>query len=246
LKNPSELRIPLAPDKSAAGGGGTARAPSTTALVYHAGDHPIGATLILGHGAGAGQRSAFMVEFAEALSALGLDLVTFNFLYTEQRRRIPDRPAALEGCYRAVIRRVREEIGSAARQLFVGGKSMGGRIATQVAAADPDLPIAGLVLLGYPLHPPGRPDQRRDKHLPAIGRPMLVVQGSRDAFGLPSELEPILAGLSPAAVLDVVRDGDHSFKLPRKNPAAQAALFANIQGTIANWIASTVKGSHLP
>src|SRR6266702_2864919 len=88
----------------------------------------------------------------------------------------------------------------AKRALFIGGKSMGGRIATQVAAGDPGLPIAGLVLLGYPLHPPGRPAERRDKHLPAVGRPMLFVQGSRDAFGTPEELTPLVATLQPAPV----------------------------------------------
>ena len=124
-----------------------------------------------------------MVEFAQALSALGLDVVTFNFLYTEQKRRIPDRAPVLEDCYRAVIDAVRARLDSATRALFIGGKSMGGRIATQVAAADPQLPIAGLVLLGYPLHPPGQPHKLRDAHLPLVGRPMLFVQGSRDAFG---------------------------------------------------------------
>jgi predicted alpha/beta-hydrolase family hydrolase len=229
LKNPSELRVELP------------AGAATTALAYPAGNHPIGATLILAHGAGAGQRSAFMIDFARALSALGLDLVTFNFLYTEQRRRIPDRGPALEACYRAVIETVYRDIDSARRSLFIGGKSMGGRIATQVAAACPALPVAGLVLLGYPLHPPGRPDQRRDKHLPSIHRPMLIVQGSRDAFGLPAELRPIVASLDPTPLLDVVDGGDHSFKLPRKDPAAQAAVYANVQSTIANWIASTIQ-----
>ena len=74
---------------------------------------------------------------------------------------------------------------------------MGGRIATHVAAAEPTLPVKGLVLLGYPLHPPGRPDERRDAHLPAITRPMLFVQGTRDAFGTPAELQPILEKLAP-------------------------------------------------
>ena len=83
-----------------------------------------------------------------------------------------------------------------AARLFIGGKSMGGRIATQVAAADPDRPLAGLVLLGYPLHPPGRPDKRRDTHLPDV-RPMLFVQGSRDAFGTPEELAPVAAAMPP-------------------------------------------------
>jgi predicted alpha/beta-hydrolase family hydrolase len=182
-----------------------------------------------------------MVEFACALSALGLDVVTFNFPYTEQGRRIPDRAPVLEACYRDVVNAVRSHVPSAAERLFIGGKSMGGRIATHIAASDPDLPIGGLVLLGYPLHPPGRPDRRRDKHLPSIHRPMLVVQGDRDAFGLPAELQPILATMTPPPVLDVIAGGDHSFKLPRRNPAAQTAIFASVQKTIANWIASTIK-----
>lgn len=232
MKNPRELRIELA------------AGASTTALVYAAGGPPIGATLILGHGAGAGQHSAFMVDFARALAALGLDIVTFNFLYTEQRRRIPDRAAALEQCYRAVVETVRAEVPSARRCLFIGGKSMGGRIATQIAA-DPELPVAGVVLLGYPLHPPGRPDERRDKHLRAIRRPMLFVQGSRDAFGLPGELQPVLAAITPAPTLEIVPDGDHSFKVPRRDPQAQAAVFANVQSAIASWIGDRVRGVRL-
>jgi predicted alpha/beta-hydrolase family hydrolase len=237
LVNPSELAVRVAD------------AGDTTALVYAATGSPA-ATLILGHGAGAGQRSAFMVDFSRALATLGpvgVDVVTFNFLYTEQRRRIPDRAPALEACYRAVMTAVRDRIGSARRALFIGGKSMGGRIASQVAAADPDAPdnpdnsIRGLVLLGYPLHPPGRPDQRRDKHLPAIGRPMLVVQGSRDTFGLPAELAPVLDPLTPKPTLHVVAGGDHSFKLSRKDPLAQAALYDDVQRTIIEWIASVVK-----
>jgi hypothetical protein len=232
LRNPSELTVRLQ--------GGAAAGATTTALVYAAAARALGATLMLGHGAGAGQRSAFMVDFAHALSALGLDLVTFNFLYTEQGRRIPDRAPALEACYRDVIAAVREAVPSANRRLFIGGKSMGGRIATQVAAADRDLPIAGLVLLGYPLHPPGRPDQRRDTHLAAIRRPMLIVQGDRDAFGLPAELRPIVERLEPPPTLEVIAKGDHSFKLPRKDPAGQAALYANIQTTIVDWIAERI------
>jgi predicted alpha/beta-hydrolase family hydrolase len=212
----------------------------TTALVYPAEAPAVGAAMILGHGAGAGQRSAFMIEFARALSALGIHLVTFNFLYTEQRRRIPDRGPVLEACYRSVIEAVRSEVESARTALFIGGKSMGGRIATQVAAADPTMPIAGLVLLGYPLHPPGKPAERRDKHLPAIVRPMLFVQGRRDAFGTPGELTPIIDGLNPRPALHVVAQGDHSFKLSRKDPAAQAAVHVDIQQAIASWIRSII------
>jgi predicted alpha/beta-hydrolase family hydrolase len=111
---------------------------------------------------------------------------------------------------------------------------MGGRIATQVAAADPERPIAGLVLLGYPLHPPGRPAERRDAHLPAVGRPMLFIQGSRDAFGTPAELMPALAPVAPPGTLHVVAGGDHSFKVSRSDD--QAAVYADVQRTIAAWV----------
>jgi len=224
LKNsPSELKVSV--EVSA----------ETTALVYPASSSPL-ATLILGHGAGAGQRSAFMVSMSRALAALGIDVVTFNFLYTEQQRRIPDRAPVLEACYRSVIDAVRREIESARARLFIGGKSMGGRIATQVAAADRDLPVAGLILLGYPLHPPGRPDQRRDRHLPSVGRPMLFVQGSRDGFGTPAELSPVLAPLDQKATLHVVDGGDHSFKLSRNDPAKQAAVLDDVERTVVEWI----------
>jgi predicted alpha/beta-hydrolase family hydrolase len=233
LPNPSELIVPLE------------RAAKTTALVYQgvrpagrpeASDSPADAALILAHGAGAGQRSAFIVDFAHALSALGVDVITFNFLYTEQGRRIPDRAPTLEACYRAVIEVVYAGVGSARRALFIGGKSMGGRIASQVAAADPQLRLTGLVLLGYPLHPPGKPNERRDNHLAAIGRPMLFVQGTRDAFGTPDELTPILATMQPAPAVHVVAHGDHSFRLPKKDAAAQAAVYDGVQRAIVSFI----------
>ena len=228
MKSPSELRIPL-------------EAGATTALAYTADSSAFGAALVLGHGAGAGQRSTFMVDFARAISALGVDVITFNFPYTEQSRRIPDRAPVLEACYRAVIASVHAQLPAAKRALFIGGKSMGGRIATQVAAADSTLPVAGLVLLGYPLHPPGRPTERRDKHLPAVGRPMLFVQGARDAFGTPAELAPVVEIIGPSATIHVVAGGDHSLKLARKDPAAQAAAYDDVQRTMVEWMRTKTK-----
>jgi predicted alpha/beta-hydrolase family hydrolase len=223
LKPSSELHVPL-------------ETGAVAALVYPA-DTRAAATLILAHGAGAGQQSAFIVGFARGIAALGIDVVTFDFPYITQRRRIPDRGPALEACYRAVIEAVRREIESGRRFLFVGGKSMGGRIATQVAAGD--VPVAGLVLLGYPLHPPGRPAVLRAAHLPAIGRPMLFVQGSRDNFGTPAELNPILAGLSPPPTLHVVAGGDHSLKVSRDSQV-QAAVYDDVQRTIVRWMQSVI------
>jgi predicted alpha/beta-hydrolase family hydrolase len=209
--------------------------------VYAAG-HRAPAAFILAHGAGAGHDSAFMVGFANALRDLGLDVVTFNFLYIEEKRRIPDRAPVLEETYRAVIDSVCNDLESARRSLFIGGKSMGGRIATQVAAADASLPVAGLVLLGYPLHPPGQPHKLRDAHLPDVRRPMLFVQGSRDTFGTPGELAPVLKRLSPEPAVDTIDGGDHSFKLSRKDPARQAAIYAGIQQRIFEWITSITGG----
>jgi uncharacterized protein len=209
------------------------------ALVYNA-RPSAAAALILAHGAGAGQHSGFIVNFARGIAALGVDVVTFDFPYIVAMRRIPDRGPALEACYHAVVRTVRDQVASARQSLFIGGKSMGGRIATQIAAADPTLPVTGLVLLGYPLHPPGQPAKLRAAHLPAIRRPMLIVQGGRDTFGTPEELRAVLVGVSPPPVLHAVDRGDHSLKVRHKDPNVQAAIYDDVQRTIVEWIGATI------
>src|SRR5258706_10196025 len=153
-----------------------------TALAYRAAPRGhAGVTLILAHGAGANQASSFMVRFATSLAARGLDTVTFNFVYTEQRRRLPDRNDKLEHCYRTVIEAARggkfhDHAGRP--KLVIGGKSMGGRIASQVAAAGPKaVPRPGF--LRYPLYPPGPPHKLRSNHPPPIWAPNPLVQGSR-------------------------------------------------------------------
>lgn len=197
------------------------------------------ATLILAHGAGADQRHSFMVSFAHGLSAHGLDVLTFNFLYMEQKRGVPDRMPQLVSCYCAVMASARDRVPSAKARLFIGGKSMGGRAATHVAAEHPGLHIDGIVLLGYPLHPPGQPDKPRDAHLQGVKRPMLFVQGSRDTFGSPSELKPILGSLSPVPTLHTVHGGDHSYKIAgRDAKQKQAAVYKEIENTIVDWMSS--------
>src|SRR5262249_49684028 len=186
-----------------------------------------GISLILAHGAGANQMSAFMVQFAKALAARGIDTVTFNFLYSELRKRVPDKNDRLEACWRRMIAAHREgTFGSqlTRNKLAIGGKSMGGRIASQVAAASPD-GIAGLGLLGYPLHPPGQAEKLRIRHLPAIRAPMLIVQGSRDAFGTPEELRPVFAALKAPSELFVIEGGDHSFKVAKKAVPSQEQVY---------------------
>ena len=210
--------------------------PPVTALHYAATVPAAGATFIIAHGAGAGQRHPFMTACARAVAARGIDAVTFNFPYTEQQRKLPDRAPVLEACYAAVIDETRRRVASAARWLFIGGKSMGGRMATQLAASDPALPVAGLVLFGYPLHPPGNPAKRRDGHLPSVQRPMLVIQGSRDTFGTPDELHPVFDALVPAATIHVVDGGDHSFKVARAGAAGQAAIDDGVRNAAVEWM----------
>jgi predicted alpha/beta-hydrolase family hydrolase len=219
---------------------------SVTALAYPAAAAERAAvTLILAHGAGAGQASGFMVAFATALAGRGVDTLTFNFLYTEKRRRVPDPKQKLEDCYRAVIEHARGHPGFAGNRLAIGGKSMGGRIASQVAAQGAS-DLAGLVFLGYPLHPPGKPQQLRDRHLGAITAPMLFLQGARDAFGTPEELRPILARLTAPWELSVVDTGDHSFKVPKSAGVAQAEVFVAMQATIERWLRATASRQSTP
>ena len=228
---PAPFPIPL-------GAGETVSALAYPAAPDGATDPPV-ATLILAHGAGAPQTHPFMTGFARGLASRGLEVVTFNFPYMERGRRGPDPAPRLEACYRAVIEVVRGRPGGAARRLLVGGKSMGGRIASQVVAGDAQAgaasAVTGLVLLGYPLHPPGRPEKLRAAHLPSIPVPMLFVQGSRDTFGTPDELRPVLAGCPPAE-LYVVVDGDHSLSVSGKDAPSVPAVHAVVQDAILEWV----------
>jgi len=199
-------------------------------------------TLILAHGAGAPQTSDFMVDFAEALARRGSHTVTFNFLYTEKGRRLPDRTETLEAAFREVIATVRARAPLARGRLVIGGKSMGGRIASQIAAQGVT-DLAGLVFLGYPLHPPGKPAMLRAAHLARIRATMLFVQGSRDAFGTPGELAPVVEPLGPRARIHVVEGGDHSFAVPKRGPVPQEEVFTRVQDEIARWLL-TLPGPH--
>jgi len=210
-------------------------ADSVTAMLYPAAKKDrAGVTIILGHGAGADQMSGFMRMVAEGFAARGLDAMTFNFLYKEQGRGVPDPKAKLEACYRAVIDAARTQKKLKDNKLVIGGKSMGGRIASQVAAEDLE-GISGFVYLGYPLHPPGRLDKLRDEHLPKIKTPMLFVQGSRDAFGTEDEIRAIIKKHRLRATLYAIEGGDHSFKVP-KSLAQQPQVYETLMDRVSEWI----------
>jgi predicted alpha/beta-hydrolase family hydrolase len=211
---------------------------SVTALVYPAPKKlRVGMSLILGHGAGAGQLHPFMRLFASGMAERGFDALTFNFVYMEQRRRVPDPKAKLESCYREVIEAARRHPRLKGNRLAIGGKSMGGRIASQVAAQPESADeIAALVFLGYPLHPPGRPDQLRDAHLSLITAPMLFVQGERDAFGTPNELRSTIKKHHLRATLNVIEAGDHSLKVPKSLGIPQDQIYETTMDEISYWL----------
>jgi predicted alpha/beta-hydrolase family hydrolase len=197
--------------------------------------HGEGKTLLaLGHGAGGDRRTGLLVRLANTLAEGGRRVVLHNFPYTEARRRVPDKPAVLEATVSAVAGHARAALG--ASRLVLGGKSMGGRIASQAVAAG--LPVDALVFLGYPLHPPGRFDTLRDRHLPAIIAPMLFVQGTRDAFARPDLLASVLGGLGDRATLHSIENGDHSFAVPRRMGRAPAQIESEVAAAIASWLAA--------
>jgi predicted alpha/beta-hydrolase family hydrolase len=173
-----------------------------------------GAMLVLAHGAGAGHSHPFMVRYAQGLAERGIDVVTFDFPYIQAQRRAPDRAPVLEDTFRRVVAAAAGRAELNGRRVFIGGKSMGGRMATHVAAS-PDLwppsvpPLAGVVVFGYPLNPPGGPSKRspdRVSHLARIAVPLLVVQGTRDTFGGPDVIREAM----PNATVHAVAGADHS------------------------------------
>jgi uncharacterized protein len=188
------------------------------------------AALVVGHGAGAGQKSPFMVRVARGLSARGIGTATFDFPYMKARRSVPDRAPVLEASWREAIAAARREFGRL--PLFIGGKSMGGRMASHVAAQGE--PVRGLVFFGYPLHAPGKPDQKRDAHLPQIASPMLFVQGTRDPFGTTDEIRKLLPSLQRATIYEVT-GGDHSLKVSSAK-AKQDEAMERVLDAVAEWI----------
>ncbi len=211
----------------------------TTALLYPAaGEGPL---LVLGHGAGAGQHHPFLVTVATSLAALGVSVVTFDFLYIARGRRLPDKTPVLEACFSAVVEQAR--VWLAGRPLFIGGKSLGARMATHLAASGAVPGLCGVVALGYPLHPPGRPAQRRVAHLPRIRVPLLVLQGTRDAFGTPDDVRGALTPLGRHATVVAVEGGDHSFGVTKRGKQSQADVYTSLAATVATWMETQISGS---
>lgn len=193
---------------------------------------PAGAALVLAHGAGYNMNTKLLVDVSEGLAQRSVAAVRFNFPYTQAGRRFPDPQPRLEACCRAVAGAVSERFPSP----FLGGKSLGGRIASHIVADG--FFAAGLIFLGYPLHPPGRPERIRDRHLYGISVPMLFLQGGRDPFATPALLRGVLEKL-PRARLVEIEGGDHSFKVPGR-PVAEVT--AELIDAVAAFVATESGG----
>ena len=169
-----------------------------------------GTAIVLAHGAGRGMNSPFMEFFHEALPKRGFLSVQFDFDYMAAWRKMPDPQPKMQALYRQVVREVTAT--HRPHALVIGGKSMGGRVASYIAADTED--VGGLAFLGYPLHPPGKPDRMRDAHLDSLGVPMLFLSGSRDTFARRNLLEGVVERLGHRATLIWIERGDHSLKVP--------------------------------
>ncbi len=194
-----------------------------------------GAGVVLAHGAGNDMETPFLAGFAGALAEAGHPVLRFNFLYRERGRRAPDRPPLLEAAWRAAwnVAATRAEFAGVPR--VAAGKSMGGRIATQLAAAgwlDP----AGLLLLGYPLHPAGHPEKLRDAHLYGLETPLLFFAGTRDSLCTLGLLQGVLGRLRAPWELDIVAGGDHSFTVRKRDGVPQPEVYRAITSRSVRWL----------
>jgi len=203
--------------------------PTTVSADWSAGD--AGATVIVAHGAGTGKDHPFLTGLTEALAAHGLSTLRFNFPYVEQGRRMPGPATHAIATWRAVVAFAREQDPTAT--VWAAGKSYGGRMASMAVAEG--LVVDGLAYLGYPLHPPGRPEKPRVEHLPAISVPQLFVEGGNDPFIQPvSQFEAAVATCQDARVF-WVEGGGHTFEVKgRKRPATE--IGASLAPIIAEFV----------
>ena len=189
--------------------------------------------MVLAHGAGAGMRHPFMAALAQALADRGVASLRYQFPYMEQRSGRPDPQPVL-------LATVREAVAAAGRAapglaLIAGGKSMGGRMTTLAAAAEPLPAVRGIALLGFPLHPAGSPGTSRAQHLTSVPVPMLFLQGTRDALANLELLRPILQGLGERATLKAIEGADHSFHVLKRSGTTDPAVLALLAESVAVW-----------
>ena len=216
-----EWRVVVGEEETSA----TYESPTTTDL---------GATFVFAHGAGGNMNDRGVLQTANALRARGIGVVRFNFLYKEKKSSRPDPMPRLKETFGAVVARTRDEVDPST--LIIGGRSMGGRAGSMLAADG--LECDGLLLLAYPLHPPGRPEQLRDAHLPAIKVPVLCFNGTRDPFCTPSLMEEALKRVTTDWQMEWVEGADHSFHVPKSSGRTDGEVLESIADKVSAWVQS--------
>ena len=191
--------------------------------------------VLLAHGAGADMHAAALTTVADALAAVKVPSLRFNFPYKAAGRRSPGRPAVLEAAVRAAAHELARQAKVPPDRIVLGGRSMGGRIGSMVAADDGAL---GVVLLGYPLHPPGKPAQLRVDHFPKLTMPVLFASGTRDAFGTPDELQQHARAIKGPVTFHWIDTGDHGFKPLKASGLTPAAALAGVAEAVVAFVAS--------
>jgi len=204
----------------------------TTTAILNPAETSDGIVFVCAHGAGGHMADRGMLALTKELCSTGLDIVRFNFLYREKGSGRPDPMPRLEECFAAVVARVREELNP--RILIIGGRSMGGRAASMMAAKR--FACDGLLLFAYPLHPAGQPTKPRNAHLPSIKAPVLCFNGTRDALCTPELMETALKTVHTTWNMHWLPSADHSFHVLKSSGTTDAAVLAEVGEATRKWI----------
>ena len=191
------------------------------------------ACYVVAHGAGAGMTHPFMVAVANGLAERRIATVRYQFPYMEEGARRPDQPTVAQATVRAAVREAARLLPGL--PLFAGGKSFGGRMSSQAQAASPMAGVKGLIILGFPLHPPDRPSADRARHLSGVRVPMLFLQGTRDKLAQSELLQPLIKQLGDRATLRLLQEADHSFHVPARSGRNDSDLMAEMLDALADW-----------
>lgn len=193
--------------------------------------------VLLAHGAGSDRHGAALVAASARLAASGVPSLRFDYPYRSAGRKAPDRPAALAAATREAAALLAETAGLVADQLVLGGRSMGGRYCSLVVGAEDDpVPARGLVLLGYPLHPAGKPEQLRTAHFPRLRLPVLFVSGDRDALAPREALEEAARLIPGPVTFHWIEGADHGYRVPKRTGRSAAEVLDEVAERAATWV----------
>lgn len=216
-----EIRIDIGPPSGSVSG--LLRRPAAARCLY-----------VMAHGAGAGMRHRFMEAAAAAFAAVGIATLRFNFPAMEAGRKRPDRPEVAQQAVRAAVERGQAEAPDLPH--FAGGKSFGGRMTSSAAAQAPLAQVRGLIFLGFPLHPAGRPGTARAEHLADLALPMLFLQGTRDALAEPELIREVCEGLGGRSTLRMIDGADHSFAVLKRSGRTEEEVLEELAESAGAWI----------